>query len=68
MILSPMVIDRTVDQVLNKEASLFYFNLHGSDALQASGYFGEVPVHQGAYQVICPAHLATLELPNIVVT
>ena len=68
MILSPMVIDRTVDQVLNKEASLFYFNLHGSDALQASGYFGEVPVHQGAYQVICPQHLALLNQPNVVVT
>ncbi len=68
MILSPMVIDRTVDQVLNKDASLFYFNLHGSDALQASGYFGEVPVHQGAYQVIRPEHLATLNQANVVVT
>lgn len=68
MILSPMVIDKTVDQVLDVDASLLYFNLHGSDALQASGYFGEVPVHQGAYQVIRPEHLTTLELPNIVVT
>lgn len=68
MILSPMVTDRTVEQVLHTEASLHYFNLHGSDALQASGYFGEVPVHQGGLQVIRPEHLAMLRHPNVIMT
>lgn len=68
LILSPMVTDKTVGQVLNPTASLYYFNLHGSDHLQSRGYFGELPVHKGAYQVICPEHLAMLKYPNIVMT
>lgn len=68
MILSPMVTDNTVDQVLNPMASLYYFNLHGSDHLEARGYFGELPVHKAAYQVIRPEHLAMLRHPNIVMT
>ena len=68
LILSPMVTDQTVEQVLNPGASLYYFNLHGSDHQEASGYFGELPVHKAAYQVIRPGHLLHIEQPNIVMT
>lgn len=66
LILSPEVNVSNVDQVFHTEASLYYYNLHGSDALEARGYFG-VPVGKsGAVGVLAPEHLASCRKPNIV--
>ena len=66
LILSPMVTDQDVHQIFHKDASLFYFNLHGGDAMEARGYFG-APLHaEGMYSTLLPEHMATCRIPNVV--
>lgn len=68
VMLSPEVVDTTVEQVLNMDATLYYFNLHGSDQREARGYFGVRIGERGGLQVIRPEHLAMLNHPNVVMT
>lgn len=68
VMLSPEVVDTTVEQVLNTDATLYFFNLHGSDAREARGYFGVRMGERGGLQVIRPEHLAMLGQPNVVMT
>lgn len=68
IILSPEVVDTTVDRVLNADATLYFFNLHGSNERESRGYFGQLPVHKAFYQAIRPDHLQHLRQPNIVMT
>ena len=68
IMLSPEVIDTTVERVLNTDATLYYFNLHGSDQREARGYFGVRIGGQGGLQVIRPEHLSLISHPNIVMT
>lgn len=66
LILSPEVNVSNVDQVFYKDASLYYYNLHGSDALEARGYFGVPMGKSGAVGVLAPEHMASCQAPNIV--
>lgn len=65
LILSPEVTASNVHQIFHSDASLFYFNLHGGDALEARGYFGE-PMQGGMKCTLLPEHLATCRVPNVV--
>jgi len=65
LILSPEVTTSNVHQIFHSDASLFYFNLHGGDALEARGYFGE-PMQGGMECTLLPEHLATCRVPNVV--
>ncbi len=65
LILSPEVTASNVHQVFHSGASLFYFNLHGGDALEARGYFGE-QMQGGMECTLLPEHMATCRVPNVV--
>lgn len=65
LILSPNVTAYNVHQVFHSGASLFYFNLHGGDALEARGYFGE-PMQGGMECALLPEHMANCHMPNVV--
>lgn len=70
LILSPMITCDTVEHVLHKSASLYYFNLHGGSGTELRGYFGALTPEDGGemYPVILPEHLAECTFPNIVVS
>ncbi len=68
IMLSPEIVDSTVERVLNTDATLYFFNLHGSNERESRGYFGQQPVHKAFYQVLRPDHLQHLRQPNIVMT
>jgi len=68
LILSPEVNVSNVDQIFHTEASLYYYNLHGSDALEARGYFGVPEGESGAVSVLAPEHMASCHAPNIIVS
>lgn len=69
IILSPLVVSENLHQVFNKEASVFFFNLHGSNAEGMRGYFGnycpQVP-QKSCASVVLPEHLRTCGNPNLV--
>lgn len=67
IILSPMVDESNVTQVLNTEASLYYYNLHGGNALQIRGYAGAPRGENRTRMVLQPEHMATAQAPNVVV-
>lgn len=65
LILSPEVNVSNVYQVFHPDASLLYFNLHGAEALESRGYFGESML--GEMQcTLLPEHLATCRVPNVI--
>lgn len=66
LILSPMVTINDVHQVFHKDASLYYFNLHGGDAMESRGYFGAPLRQKSTYPVLLPEHLATCQAPNVI--
>ncbi len=68
IILSPMVHAGNVAEIFHKDASLFYFNLHGGKALQSRGYAGAEQGGSRTFSVIVPEHMATCEQSNIVVS
>lgn len=70
LILSPMITKETISKVFHTQASLYYFNLHGSNERENCGYFG-VMLNQeenGGLLVIEPEHLMTCEVPNIIIS
>lgn len=66
LILSPMVTAEDVHQIFHSDASLFYFNLHGGDAMESRGYFGAPLSANGMYCTLLPEHMATCRVPNVV--
>lgn len=68
LILSPQITVENVGQVFHTGASLYYFNLHGSNALEACGYFGTPLRKKQTYPVLLPEQLTTCQAPNIVVS
>ena len=67
LILSPMVTANTVSQVYPTQASLYYYNLHGGDALEARGYFGRLFEGNQMAPALMPAQHQSCVCPNIVV-
>lgn len=67
MILSPMVHRENVEQILNTEANLYYYNLHGGNAVQSRGYFGAVLGTNQTVPVIDPEHKSLCKNPNFVI-
>ena len=66
LILSPMVTAQNVHQIFHVDSSLFYFNLHGGDAMESRGYFGAPLQDEGMYCTLLPEHMATCRVPNVV--
>lgn len=67
IILSPMVDAGNVTQVLDTDASLYYYNLHGGSALQVRGYAGAPRGENYTRMVLQPEHMRTANQPNVVV-
>ena len=68
LMLSPFVTSDNVEQVFNPKASLYFFNLHGSNALNTAGYVGVERNGKRACMAILPKQWTTCEMPNIVMT
>ena len=70
LILSPMVTKENVNQVLDTDADLYYFNLHGGEGAESRGYFGATTPQYGGnmYSVILPEHMMTLKKRNAVIS
>ncbi len=68
LVLSPNVTAADVDKVINKHASLYYFNLHGSDGYEASGYYGAALGTHNCSLAIEPRHMAACDRPNIAIS
>lgn len=68
MILSPDVHEGNVTQVFHTDSSLYYYNLHGSNAVKVRGYAGAARGDSRTYMVIQPEHLALSRCPNVVVS
>ena len=70
LLLSPMVVEGTLQQVFHTNASLYYFNLHGGEGLESRGYAGVMlnKEEYGALPAIEPEHMMTCEEPNIVIS
>jgi hypothetical protein len=64
--ISPHVTSDLVDRVFDRQADLFYFNLHGSDAPTSNGFY--TGYQNVWYEAILPHQLASAEKPNMVVT
>ena len=67
LILSPNITIDNIANVLHTNASLYYFNLHGSNALKARGYFGVPLRRREALPVILPEHIQMAKQTNIIV-
>ena len=68
MILSPMIYNENVHRVFNTEAQLYYYNLHGGNALHSKGYFGAIFGTNQTVPVIEPEHKAMCKNPNFVIS
>lgn len=69
LILSPLVVSQNVHQVFDKNATIYFFNLHGSNAEKIRGYWGNhCPINpqKPCVSVILPEHLQTCEYPNLI--
>ncbi len=67
LILSPIVDYQALHQVFTRNAALYYFNLHGSNAAEDRGYFGESLESEWCTAIV-PEHMTTCEAPNIILT
>lgn len=67
LILSPRIDAGSVEQVFRPDASLYYYNLHGSDVLEERAYFGRTTSKLSDFPVLYPEHMRTCTSPNIVV-
>lgn len=67
LILSPRIDAGSVEQVFRPDASLYYYNLHGSDALEERAYFGRTTSKLMDFPVLYPEHMGTCVSSNIVV-
>lgn len=68
MILSPMIYNENVGQIFNVDAELYYYNLHGGNAVRSKGYFGALLGTNQTVPVIEPEHLAKCENPNFIIS
>lgn len=59
---SKPVVEYNVDQVFDRRADIYYFNLHGSDAPTVTGFA------TNDCMAILPEQLARIEVPNVLVT
>ena len=66
IMLTPHVNDGNVMQVFNKEASLYYYNLHGSNAVNVRGYLGVAVGERVTQMAIQPEHMGSATQPNVV--
>lgn len=66
LFVSPCVERSVIEEVFDRDAGLYYFNLHGSDAPTACSFYASY--RQQLYEAISPRQLASAERPNIVVT
>lgn len=64
MILSPMVHIENVQQIFDKKASLYYYNLHGG--YTEKFYYGAIKGTKNATPVLSPGEMKSCENPNIV--
>lgn len=68
LMLTPYVDAGNVEQIFPRDASLYYYNLHGSSGREQAGYSGEFPPHRRQYATgLLPQHMAQCTRPNIVV-
>lgn len=67
LILSPAYTAENLNQVFAPDANLYYFNLHGSNAPEAAGYYGTtVEQRPKCYTVMHPLFMQACEEPNVV--
>ncbi len=66
LILSPMITANNVDRVFSDDASLYYFNLHGGDAYDDCGYYGQPMTGGPCLPAIMPYNIHSCRVPNIV--
>lgn len=67
VILSPDVLVEDLGQVFNPKASIYYFNLHGSNAPEAAGYYGcTMGPNSRCYAVMQPGTMRTCRNHNVV--
>lgn len=66
LFISPCVERSIVDKVFDRDADLYYFNLHGSDAPTACSFYASY--RQQSYEAVTPRQLASAAKPNVVVT
>ncbi|MBO5677345.1 MAG: zinc ribbon domain-containing protein [Bacteroidaceae bacterium] len=68
LMLTPYVDAGNVEQIFPRDASLYYYNLHGSSGREQAGYSGEYPPHRRQYATgLLPEHMAQCTRPNIVI-
>lgn len=67
LILSPRIDAGNVKQVFHSDASLYYYNLHGSNELEDRGYYGRTTSKLMDMPVLYPEHMCSSTAPNIVV-
>lgn len=69
IILTPPVDENKINSIYNREATLFYFNLHGSDNPRVASYIGEIPIHtQQSVKGFATNSISCAENDNILVT
>ena len=69
LMLTPYIDSQNIEQVFPKDATFYYYNLHGSDGLEETGYLGEYPPHKRQYvSGVYPYHMTLCNRPNIVAT
>lgn len=69
LMLSPMISAENVSKVLNRQASLYYFNVHGGRGMNMPEYYGQSLQEEGGnwYTVFSPQHIAACREANGVV-
>lgn len=66
LFISPCVERSIIDQVFDRNAGIYYFNLHGSDAPTMCSFYASY--EQQSYEAITPQQMALAANPNVVVT
>lgn len=67
LILSPSFTAETLNQVFTPDAYCYYFNLHGSNAPEATGYYGmTLEERPKCYTVMHPVFMQACQCPNVV--
>ena len=68
LILSPRIDAISVEQVFRSGASLYYYNLHGSDKLEERSYIGCTTSKLMSFPVLFPEHMSSCTNPNLVIS
>lgn len=68
LILSPRIDAGSVEQVFRPGASLYYYNLHGSDKPEERSYIGCTTSKLMSFPVLFPEHMNSCTNPNVVVS